>query len=231
MTLASDAKFEACAPRSCGAIGQSISYPFWVADEQESYCGYPTFEVSCDNGHAVLAISNDNYIIRNITYDNYSLILSNAALYEDSCPVPHHNFSTQRTLFNFSENHIDLYLFYNCPSKPDTYLTYPIDCASNTSHYSFGVFKRDALEATGYALNSCETTVNAPVDMTGSSSLVNSGNRIYSDILKTGFALNWTANNCSACTKSGGRCGYDNNEFVCLCRNGPHHKICSKGIH
>ncbi|KAL9673921.1 hypothetical protein QQ045_030184 [Rhodiola kirilowii] len=228
MSQAADVKFEACAPRSCG-IGPSISYPFWVAKEQESYCGYPTFEVSCDDSHAVLAISNDNYIIRDIFYGNYSLILSNAALYEESCPAPQHNFSTQRTLFNYSENHVDLYLFYNCPSKPDAYLTYPIECASNSSHYSFGVFNRDALEETGYALNSCKSTVNVPVDMAGSSSLVNWGNKSYTDILKTGFALNWTSNNCSACANSGGRCGFDNNDFICFCRDGPQHKTCRKG--
>uniref|UniRef100_A0A7N0UWD8 non-specific serine/threonine protein kinase n=1 Tax=Kalanchoe fedtschenkoi TaxID=63787 RepID=A0A7N0UWD8_KALFE len=228
VALAADAKFEACAPRRCG-MGPSISYPFWVAEEQESYCGYLTFEVSCSQGHAVLAISNDDYIIRNISYSTNSFILSNADLYEEKCPAPQHNFSTQRTLFNHSENHADLYLYYNCPSKPDPLLTFPIECASNSSHYSFGVFRREDLQETGYALNSCETNINAPVDMDGTSSLENSGNITYTDILKTGFTLNWTANNCSGCENSGGRCGFDNNEFVCFCDDGPHVKACSKG--
>ncbi|KAF3456096.1 hypothetical protein FNV43_RR00740 [Rhamnella rubrinervis] len=52
----------------------------------------------------------------------------------------------------------------------------------------------------------------------------------YVEILKMGLLLYWAANGCSNCQGSGGRCGYDNNEFVCFCRDRPHVKTCDDGV-
>ncbi|KAL9375026.1 hypothetical protein Peur_031905 [Populus x canadensis] len=48
----------------------------------------------------------------------------------------------------------------------------------------------------------------------------------YLEVLKMGFLMNWTAYDCSTCERSGGRCGFENNEFNCFCRNGPRLKSC-----
>ncbi|XP_054786813.1 uncharacterized protein LOC129293035 [Prosopis cineraria] len=45
--------------------------------------------------------------------------------------------------------------------------------------------------------------------------------------LDKGFGLKWKANEeqCDNCTKSGGKCGYDN-QFLCFCKQGPQNISC-----
>ncbi|CAL2262299.1 unnamed protein product [Prunus armeniaca] len=98
---------------------------------------------------------------------------------------------------------------------------YPIDCASNASHHSFAIFHKEVVEDMNY---SCLSPVNLPVDVAvGVEALLQMN---YTEILKMGFLLNWTAQNCSKCEKSSGRCGFKNNEFVCFCSDRPHSQSC-----
>ncbi|KAK7275279.1 hypothetical protein RIF29_16390 [Crotalaria pallida] len=50
------------------------------------------------------------------------------------------------------------------------------------------------------------------------------------EALRKGFLLNWTASNCVACTRSGGRCGFDLNPdifgFRCYCPDRVHSAVC-----
>ncbi|KAJ6970089.1 hypothetical protein NC653_034614 [Populus alba x Populus x berolinensis] len=71
---------------------------------------------------------------------------------------------------------------------------------------------------------SCHDFANAPIhtgDDIGSLHPTN-----YTEVLKMGFLLNWTAPNCSTCERRGGRCGFENNEFICFCRDRPCPKSC-----
>lgn len=54
-------------------------------------------------------------------------------------------------------------------------------------------------------------------------------NMSYGDVLKMGFLLNWNTDHCDGCEISGGRCGFENNEFVCFCLDGPHQRTCTDG--
>ncbi|KAE8652548.1 hypothetical protein Csa_014289 [Cucumis sativus] len=51
----------------------------------------------------------------------------------------------------------------------------------------------------------------------------------YTEVLKVGFSLNWSAQNCSNCETIGGRCGFERNQFVCFCAHGPHLETCEDG--
>ena len=106
-------------------------------------------------------------------------------------------------------------------------LPYPIDCASNASHHSFAIFHMEVVERMNYSLDSCQSSVHLPFDDAVNVDALMQMN--YTEILKIGFILNWTAQNCSSCQRSGGRCGFDNNEFVCFCSDRPHVKTCDDG--
>lgn len=69
-------------PRTCGDNQtMTISFPFYIPDQQNSHCGYPGFELSCnDKKIPILNLSNDSYIVRQISYENQSFIVSNTAL-------------------------------------------------------------------------------------------------------------------------------------------------------
>ncbi|GAV84545.1 Pkinase domain-containing protein/WAK_assoc domain-containing protein [Cephalotus follicularis] len=216
-------KFETCVPRTCGE-GPSISYPFWINGEQDSFCGYPNFQISCNGNNPVLNISSDEYVIKDIFPGNFSLRLANAAVYEDTCATPLHNISLDRTPFSLSPTHTDFLFLYNCTEKPEENSTYPVNCASNATHYSFAAFDLKALESTNYSFKSCQSLVDVPMDV-----IVDLLGMSYTDVLRMGFLLNWTAPNCSSCKTSGGRCGSDNNDFICFCQDRPHLQTCDDG--
>ncbi|TXG51434.1 hypothetical protein EZV62_023958 [Acer yangbiense] len=194
-------QYEACVPRTCGNR-LNISYPFWISQEQESFCGYPNFEITCEDEEPVLRISNEDYIIKDFFYGNNSLLVASAAVYEETCPTPLHNLSLSRTPFNLKSTKADLFFWYNCTKKPPDYYTYPIDCASNATHYSFAGFHEEILVKANYSIDLCRNSVYVPVDV----DTTDVGNLLqmnYTEILKTGFFLNWTAHNCSSCEASG----------------------------
>ncbi|KAK4843730.1 hypothetical protein QYF36_011913 [Acer negundo] len=224
-----DRQYEACVPRTCGNR-LNISYPFWISQEQESFCGYPNFEITCKDEEPVLRISNEDYIIKDIFYANSSLLVASAAVYEEKCPTPLHNLSLSRTPFILTSTDTSLFFWYNCTKKPSDYYTYPIDCASNSTHYSFANFHEDILVKVNYSVDSCQNSVYVPVDVHNNG--IDVGNLLqmnYTEILKTGFILNWTAHSCSSCEVSGGRCGFDDKKFVCFCADKPHVETCFHG--
>ncbi|GLT68990.1 hypothetical protein SLA2020_411770 [Shorea laevis] len=228
-TLSLDSKFEACVPRSCGN-GPSVSYPFWISQEQDSFCGWPNFEITCKDKSPVLTISEDHYIIKDIFYNNNSLLVVSAVVYEEICPIPLENFTLHRTPFSLSSDNFNFSFLYNCTKQPVYPTYYPVSCARNASLHSFAVFDKDVLEYMNYSLKSCQSFVNAPVLGMGSNcnftSLVKTN---YSEILKMGFLLNWTAHSCSNCENSGGRCGFDDHQFICFCPDKPHSETCNDG--
>ncbi|TQD83000.1 hypothetical protein C1H46_031433 [Malus baccata] len=103
-------------------------------------------------------------------------------------------------------------------------LSYPIDCASNGGHHSFATFHKEVVERMNYSLDSCQSSVHLPSDGAANVDALMQMN--YTEILKMGFILNWTAQKCSNFERSGGRCGFDDNEFVCFCCDLPYVKTC-----
>ncbi|KAJ4974336.1 hypothetical protein NE237_007510 [Protea cynaroides] len=223
-----DPKFEHCEPRSCGH-GPNISYPFWIPVFQNQYCGYPGYEVSCLNEEPALLISNESYLITDIFYANHSLPVVSAKAESNNCPVPLHNLTLQDTPYQFSSTPSNLFFFYNCSIsvKSITGSFQTIDCGTSINgNYSFAYFEGSGTTLS-HSRNICQSKVTAPVDTNGmnNSELQEISN---SALLKRGFLLKWTGNrNCSKCEASGGRCGFNNEEFWCFCPNGSHGVSCT----
>ncbi|XP_020208493.1 LEAF RUST 10 DISEASE-RESISTANCE LOCUS RECEPTOR-LIKE PROTEIN KINASE-like 1.2 isoform X3 [Cajanus cajan] len=228
IVLSSNPKFEACTPRSCGA-GPPIKYPFWIPYEQESFCGYPEFEITCIDKNPILRTSNNDLLVKDISYSNSSFTVANIAVYEDKCPVPMYNYSLDQTPFTYSSENWNLSFFYNCTTEPIDYPTYKVDCAKNATHYSFAVFHKEALEHKNYSLNECQFMVNVPLNMNAAVNFTSLLRMNYTEILKMGFLLNWTAPDCQNCEKSGGRCGFVGNKFLCFCKDKSYLKSCGNG--
>jgi len=114
------------------------------------------------------------------------------------------------------------------PPEPLDYPTYEVDCARNASHYSFAVCHEE-LEHGNYSLNECQFMVNAPFNSNAAVNFTGLLIMNYIEILKMGFILNWTAPDCQYCEKSGGRCGFDGNEFLCFCKDKSYLKSCGSG--
>ncbi|KAL9337591.1 hypothetical protein Peur_069360 [Populus x canadensis] len=155
--------------------------------------------------------------------------VANAAVYEETCPPLLHNISLDRTPLTVSPGYTNFSFIFNCTLKPEDYYTlYAISCATNSTHYSIAGFHLEEREMrSNYSLNSCHDFANAPIH-TGEDigSLLGEN---YREVLKMGFLMNWTAHDCSTCESSGGRCGFENNEFICFCRDRPRLKSCDAG--
>ncbi|XP_044465218.1 LEAF RUST 10 DISEASE-RESISTANCE LOCUS RECEPTOR-LIKE PROTEIN KINASE-like 1.2 isoform X2 [Mangifera indica] len=220
-TVSDDSKFQACEPKTCGK-NLTIKYPFWISGEQQSYCGYPNFEITCNGQKPILNISYEDYIIKDIFYENSSLRLANSIAFEESCPTPLSNLTLNRTPFNFISGKKDFFFWYNCSQNPPAGAAYPVGCAGdeNSRNFSFAGFYEKT-----FMNYSCESLVKVPLNVENGTNLLEN----YTEILKMGLVLNWIAHSCSNCEASGGRCGFDNNEFVCFCRDKTHHKTCRDG--
>ncbi|KAI8022006.1 LEAF RUST 10 DISEASE-RESISTANCE LOCUS RECEPTOR-LIKE PROTEIN KINASE-like 1.1 [Camellia lanceoleosa] len=71
-----DWRYEACRPKNCGT-GPNINYPFYVANYETDFCGYPGFKVSCEAKKPVYRTSRSDYFIEDIFYQNNSFRLVN----------------------------------------------------------------------------------------------------------------------------------------------------------
>ncbi|KAL7240364.1 hypothetical protein ACSBR2_006083 [Camellia fascicularis] len=165
-----DSQYEACVPKKCG--GQSISYPFWIQGEQESYCGYPGFELTCQNNHSILQIPENDYTVQEISYDSQSIRISVANL-SSECLPPIRNLSLEVDKFKFASSDIPyVHILANCSlSLPGGLLDHNrISCgAKNEDVWGWGL----ALAMFGnnknlsYALGKRKTQELAPVELNG----------------------------------------------------------------
>ncbi|XP_052312530.1 LEAF RUST 10 DISEASE-RESISTANCE LOCUS RECEPTOR-LIKE PROTEIN KINASE-like 1.2 isoform X3 [Populus trichocarpa] len=224
-----DPYFVACNPKNC-SDGQSISFPFHIQGMQPDFCGYPGFTISCnDKGKPVFNLSNNEYIIHEIYYQNQSLRVSNAAVFgkSPSCTPQIQNISLDDGRFHRSSNSKDLFLLYNCNStllsNNSELLNYKVDChGENETVRTLAMLEDDPL--LGSTLDKCRTRVLAPVDVYRGENVGTEGMLL----LERGFVLNWTASDCSICEESGGKCGFDTAtyHFQCFCPDRPHAKRC-----
>ncbi|XP_049398898.1 LEAF RUST 10 DISEASE-RESISTANCE LOCUS RECEPTOR-LIKE PROTEIN KINASE-like 1.2 [Solanum stenotomum] len=216
----------ACVTQNCGD-GVNISYPFWIPEKQPSYCGLPTYNVTCNKHKPFVHISGEEFIIKEVYYTNYSILLAKADVFdeENKCPVPRHNFSTRGTPFSLGPNTADLFFFYDC-TLPYERETYDVNCARNATHHSFAVFHTELLEHYNYSVESCQDPVYALVETDSIDRLLKMN---YTQVLQKGFFLQWDGSNCRDCQNSGGRCGAQSNEFLCICKDQTQPKTCLHG--
>ncbi|KNA22326.1 hypothetical protein SOVF_035130 [Spinacia oleracea] len=209
--------FGDCVTKKCGNVG--IRYPFYLQNEQTSYCGYPGFEVYCRNDGLVLFnISRDTYVIRNISYEREQFQVVNSALTGgNGCLDSMKNLTFESNLINYASNHDDMFVFPNCSGMVEgEYRENRVKCGG------IAVYRNDS--RLDYLTKNCNgVAIAVPYNDEGSSR----GGRII-DTLGKGFILNWTAYYCTDCVQTGGRCGFDAKkvQFNCYCPDRTHSLYC-----
>ncbi|XP_027365551.1 LEAF RUST 10 DISEASE-RESISTANCE LOCUS RECEPTOR-LIKE PROTEIN KINASE-like 2.1 [Abrus precatorius] len=229
-SYAADPKFDACQPKICGN-NQIISYPFYIEGAQESFCGYPGFGISCDpNGFPILSFSDTQYTIHQIFYQNQSLLVSNPVFstlrpnISQGCLQRTQNLTLPNNTFHLAPNQKDVTLFYGCdlPSLPRELQEHKIGCyVENGTSSVLAMYKED--KNISLVSNNCTGGV---ADAT-----VEDGIGEIEEALRKGFFLQWTASDCSVCSSTGGRCGFDADmySFRCFCTEGVHSVKCAEG--
>ncbi|KAM7522913.1 hypothetical protein LguiA_012815 [Lonicera macranthoides] len=207
----------ACVPINCGQ--HNISFPFYIQGQNPS-CGYPGFELNCTNNeYPVLEMSQNNYIVDQIFYNNRTVRVYNAAVLstETGCLPQIRNLSLDDR-FSLVNDSGELVLFTNCSTNVSSeLLRYRVECGG----WELAMLRGD--EEAGVAMEECGVNVVAPVELSGGEEV-----REYGELVRRGFLLNWTASECSFCEESGGRCGfnYARYHFNCFCPDRPHFRHC-----
>ncbi|WCJ24475.1 Protein kinase superfamily protein [Euphorbia peplus] len=218
-------QFSACNPTTCGD-NLSITFPFYIEGKQESFCGYPGFNLSCHNGHSILILQGITYIIHQISYENQTIRVSNTAVFDtaNTCIPPYQNTSYSEK-FELYSNQTEIVFLYHCnSSRIGGLMNYKVNCSSDSANNStLSMFKDDPLLET--AASVCEDAVVAAVDV----EIGSENNRTEMELMvQRGFVLRWIASNCNVCHLSGGKCGFnfDTVHFNCFCPDRPHAKHC-----
>ncbi|KAL5553125.1 hypothetical protein UlMin_040526 [Ulmus minor] len=223
-TFLAESSYEACEPRNCGS-GPNISFPFFVDGATEN-CGLQSgFKIFCEQNKPIFQTTRGSYVVKDISYQNQSIVLVDLDILNVTCFIPKHYFVFDRLpsdLFNFSSSHTNLNFFLKCNtsfSRPYDKLLVP--CASNSTRSSYVALVPSDLDL-GTAAPACESKVGVPVDSKPnwpSNQTINNVN--YTELLLDGFTLLWNQDtNCGECSASGGRCGTQDQARVCFCPDG-----------
>ncbi|XP_072093709.1 LEAF RUST 10 DISEASE-RESISTANCEUS RECEPTOR-LIKE PROTEIN KINASE-like 2.4 isoform X3 [Arachis hypogaea] len=208
-------KFQACEPKTCGGDTnhQNISFPFYIISKQNSYCGLPDFGLTCSHdGFPIVNLAGDLYTVQNIFYNNQSLRVSIPALSGLStteCIAPVRNFTGHSKRFSVASKQKQVLLFYGCENMQE----HSIGCSAENRTRSVVALYGDDVDNLKLALKNCRGTVRV--------TRVEDEKGGVEEALRRGFLMNWTAKNCSECSNSGGRCGFDEEDYAfrCHCRD------------
>ncbi|KAL6320846.1 hypothetical protein AAG906_008846 [Vitis piasezkii] len=78
-------KYQICSPSSCGDM-RNISYPFRLQDDPPS-CGYPEFELICENDRTMINLYGGKYLVTQINYHNYTIRVVDPGRKKDNCLI------------------------------------------------------------------------------------------------------------------------------------------------
>ncbi|XP_049402942.1 LEAF RUST 10 DISEASE-RESISTANCE LOCUS RECEPTOR-LIKE PROTEIN KINASE-like 1.2 [Solanum stenotomum] len=226
-----DPQFVVCNKSVNCRYGPRISFPFYIEDVQESYCGYPGFGLYCsEQGFPAVHIAGNEYVVEDIRYQDHTFQLKNSVFnssVRNGCVSDIKNMSLDNRPFQFVKKS-KIYLLSKCNGSISENLSKHMihfGCGGeNVNDWGYAMLADD--ERFESALQVCEKHVMAPVEMLGDEGSNRDVDYLW--ILRRGFRLNWTAANCSECAESRGHCGFDviNYQFKCFCTDSPHALSC-----
>ncbi|XP_047058367.1 LEAF RUST 10 DISEASE-RESISTANCE LOCUS RECEPTOR-LIKE PROTEIN KINASE-like 2.7 [Lolium rigidum] len=217
-----------CSDATCG--GQTISYPFWLANSGPN-CGYPGLGISCQDNTPILDHQFHQYRVLRIDYTNRTVALADADAWNTTCPrltfslSPDPNSWLQLTRSNFN-----LTVLYHCKAKLPRPSAVKLDGCPDQSD-TWYVLPDDGVTGKAYG-HGCEKAVTTPVLLSSAHRLA--ANPSLGEVLSAGFEMRYDAKNeqCGACEQSGGRCRYGRIEehggtgFACVCDDGANERQC-----
>ncbi|KAK6118993.1 hypothetical protein DH2020_047279 [Rehmannia glutinosa] len=140
-----------CKPTSCRKNGPTIQFPFRHKFLRPEYCGYPGFDVYCnENNETVLALPlSVNVVVKKINYVSQQVHLYDP---EKCLPkkLPYLNLSASP--FHFLETYLYDYTLFNCSaSKRNLYNFIP--CLGDSGNQFYAIDARDSMGS--LSLTSC----------------------------------------------------------------------------
>ncbi|WVZ72162.1 hypothetical protein U9M48_020667 [Paspalum notatum var. saurae] len=216
-----------CSPATCGAL--NISYPFSLAGVQPRYCGFPIFQLTCNDGERAYltgTFRENLYRVHNITYDNSSLVVAVETSFpgEATCHIPDFNVSSGLALFplNISSSaNKDLFFLHNCRHHLGTQLKPP--CGNHSALGPYNISETERPGEVGkppQGLPENCSYVSVPVRDLQSSQGKMDPALDYEGLINEGFVVEvgWPPKSeCDQCRGRGGECRFVELSFQCFC--------------
>ncbi|KAL2896256.1 LEAF RUST 10 DISEASE-RESISTANCE LOCUS RECEPTOR-LIKE PROTEIN KINASE-like 1.3, partial [Bienertia sinuspersici] len=216
-------------PFLCGNV--SLSYPFYDNKIRPENCGYPGFEVECDDGkdfpEISLAKSSEKYYLLNINSDSHTISVAREDLQSNYCAESLQNTTLDTTLYRYSSNVVNVTLYYDCSniaSLPNPY--YPFSCTNGDNSRAYYI---PGTNANYYDPTTIPCKSNIYVLVNQSSAAVVRDEDSLQKAFRESFALEWYADNtlCDDCQGSGGVCGYNTSQDSAYADDGKY-EICKR---
>ncbi|KAL0343366.1 UNVERIFIED_CONTAM: LEAF RUST 10 DISEASE-RESISTANCE LOCUS RECEPTOR-LIKE PROTEIN KINASE-like 1.3 [Sesamum angustifolium] len=220
-------------PFQCGSLGE-IGYPFWGGNRPVS-CGYPGFQINCQSNVPFLNISSTSYRVLQVDNTTQTLRVSRDDLWGTICPTLLFNTTLNFSLFSYSSaaNDQNITLYYGCGNAQGPLPTFPnqFNCNVNQSNsWSFYLATDASGPGNGFT---CNSSIYVPVNRAAARDLASPATAstiLLQDALRSGFSIQWSANNnnCNGCARSGGLCGSNEGTaaFACYCADRVHELTC-----
>ncbi|GAA0172222.1 hypothetical protein LIER_41303 [Lithospermum erythrorhizon] len=213
LSLVDASQYAACGILfSCGSL-TGVDYPFY-GGYRPLECGYPGFELECDDGMATMEMMGVNYRVLGINQESQTLSITREDLTEDICQDDNFmNTNLDSRLFEHaSNNYLNVTILYGCPEtsgEVSHLFSCDVEGTSNSNAYIV-----PGVQGPG----NCFASVTVPVKNTSFQ-----GTADFGRLLGQGFEIRSKLDNsvCNECKHSGGRCGYNqtSTQFTCLCED------------
>ncbi|XP_071730677.1 RING-H2 finger protein ATL22-like [Rutidosis leptorrhynchoides] len=193
-----------CSPTFCSPTGPQIRFPFRLSNRQPASCGFPGFDLTCDNKNQTLIklASARSFVVKQISYTSQAMNID-----PDFCsPGRLGDIKLLGTPFDFSM--IESYTFFNCSSQNVGFMVpaIPFPCLGGLN-YSVYAVRTDWIRF-GNVPATCQaiTTVSVPF-------------RRLNDI-SSELTLVWFRPFCGSCEIDGKTCELKSDDGETVCSDG-----------
>ncbi|KAK4262897.1 hypothetical protein QN277_028392 [Acacia crassicarpa] len=195
---------------SCDMDVTPIQFPFQLVGDNEanqinrtSRCGYPGFELSCNEGRTMIHLPHSgNFLVDTISYDNQKLWIRDP---ENCLPKRflNNSFNLKGSIFQLSGDYILMdFTFYNCSSKVTLpYPLPPVPCLSSDHNPNFSVVAVWSGPQIAPFVAQCDpiSSASLPYSVTNGPYWMNLNDEI---------GLQWNTPSCGDCVAKQGRCDF-----------------------
>ncbi|XP_071741599.1 putative RING-H2 finger protein ATL21A [Rutidosis leptorrhynchoides] len=192
-----------CPVSICGSIEHSIRFPFRMLNQQPDVCGYPGFDLRCnEQAKIILNIPNSGeFAVRSIDYQSQVVQLYDPSI--SSCTASRlHTLDLSDSPFTSTQS--QNFTLLSCPVEVTTSRYVTVGCLSNSTH-SILATKFDSFAKALVNQKACEIvgSLLSPISKYQDEQGMTTN-------LNMDLFLTWDDPNCQDCSAIGGTCGYTN---------------------
>ncbi|XP_050386379.1 putative RING-H2 finger protein ATL21A [Argentina anserina] len=202
--LAVSSTLETCTKAVCQIGEAEIRFPFRIDKRQPQTCGFPGFDLTCDNtSQTLLNLPSGDFTVQGIDYAEQEIWLNDP----NNC-LPKRLLSLNLTSSPFLPGFTEDFTFLNCSQDFLKYKLNPIACMSSLNYTVFATNSETVIRY----LSTCDKIGTFPVPVEWSFHQV-----VVSSDLDNHLRLKWDRPGCGSCEERGGKCGYKTNTTRVIC--------------